>query len=77
MGLDLKQQMQKAVESVGPNVIEPVGKTTVGFTGAAAAMSINDIAGLVVAIMTAVYMAFQIEAAYARRKKRRESERKD
>jgi len=46
-------------------------KSGVGFMGALTAMTINEIAGLVVAVLTAIYMLFQIEAAWARRKDRK------
>lgn len=39
-----------------------------GFMATFAAMSINDIAGLIVAILTGIYMCFQIEAAWQKRK---------
>lgn len=45
-----------------------VPKTSVGIVGSIMAMSINDIAGLIVAVLTAVYMALQIEAALRKRK---------
>ena len=38
------------------------------------AMSINDIAGLIVAFLTGIYMLFQIEAAWRRRKREIEKE---
>lgn len=43
-------------------------KISVGFGGAFTAMSINDIAALIVAILTGIYMCFQIEAAWRKRK---------
>lgn len=43
-------------------------KGAAGFAGAATAMSINDIAGLIVAVLTGVYMAFQIEASWRKRR---------
>ena len=46
-------------------------KVGVGFGGALAAMTINDIMGLVVAILTAIYMLLQIEGALVKRKKAR------
>lgn len=48
-----------------------VTKSGVGFMGALTAMTINEIAGLVVAVLTAIYMIFQIEAAWVRRKERK------
>lgn len=68
---EIKDMTQKVIES--PNTLEITTKSSIGFGGAFAAMSINDIAGLTVAILTAVYMLFQIEAAWVKRKKRKES----
>jgi hypothetical protein len=63
---EIKDMTQKVMES--PNTLEITTKSSIGFGGAFAAMSINEIAGLVVAVLTAVYMIFQIEAAWIRRK---------
>jgi hypothetical protein len=63
---EIKDMAQKVMES--PNTLEITTKSTIGFGGAFAAMSINEIAGLVVAVLTAIYMIFQIEAAWIRRK---------
>lgn len=68
----MKEQIQKISHAVDTSIVESTTKTGVGFMGAFAAMSINDIAGLVVAVLTAVYMVFQIEAAWQRRKKRKD-----
>ena len=68
----MKQEIQKITHAVDSTVIESTTKTGVGFMGAFAAMSINDIAGLIVAVLTAVYMLFQIEAAWQRLKKRKD-----
>lgn len=43
-------------------------KTTVGLVASFASMSINDWAGLIVAILTGIYMCFQIESAWRNRK---------
>ena len=43
-------------------------KVGVGVGGVFAAMTINDIAGLIVAILTAIYMVLQIESAWNKRK---------
>lgn len=52
-------------------------KSGTGFLGSFAAMTVNDIAGLVVAALTGIYMCFQIEAAYQRRKARKKNELPD
>lgn len=64
----------KLIQNISVEEIEASAKTGGGFLGAFAAMSINDIAGLVVAILTGVYMLLQIEAAWTRRKNRTKSE---
>ena len=69
---EIKEMAQRVVES--PNTIEITAKSSIGFGGAFAAMSINEIAGLVVAVLTAIYMIFQIEAAWVRRKERKKNE---
>lgn len=71
---DIKDMAQKIISDT-PSTFEIGAKSSVGFGGAFAAMSINDIAGLTVAFLTAIYMIFQIEAAWAKRKKRKENER--
>lgn len=40
----------------------------IGFGGTFAAMSINDWMGFCVGLLTAIYMLFQIEAAYRKRR---------
>lgn len=49
-------------------VAETVAKSCVAIIGTFGAMSINDWVGLVVGVLTAIYMVFQIEAAWRRRK---------
>ena len=73
---EIKDMAQKVIHDA-PNMTETTMKTGLGFGGAFAAMSINDIAGLTVAILTAIYMIFQIESAWARRKKRKEAEKNE
>lgn len=66
--MDIKQVITKAFSD--HQGIELAAKAGVGFGGAGVAMTVNDIAGLVVALLTAIYMAFQIEAAIAKRRER-------
>ena len=72
---EIREMAQKLAEN--PNAIEITTKSSIGFGGAFAAMTINDIAGLTVAFLTAIYMIFQIESAWVRRKKRKASEKNE
>lgn len=63
-----KQLIHEANVDLGSGFV----KGGAGFVAAGAAMSINDIAGLIVAILTGVYMCFQIEAAWMKRKEAKE-----
>jgi hypothetical protein len=49
-------------------VVQLSAKTGVGLVGSLTAMSVNDWAGLIVAILTGIYMCFQIESAWRNRK---------
>lgn len=63
--------MKKAQELFSENNTDLMiagGKSSVGFAGSFAAMTINDIAGLLVAVLTGVYMVLQIESALRKRK---------
>lgn len=48
-----------------------------GLIATLTAMSINDIAGLVVAILTGIYMCLQIEAAIVKRKEAKKKKNSD
>lgn len=61
-------KVQNLISESNLDYLHAGAKGGVGFVGSIAAMSINDIAGLVVAVLTGVYMAFQIEAAWRKRK---------
>ncbi len=43
-------------------------KSGVGITGSLTAMTINDMVALIVGFLTGIYMLFQIEAAWRKRK---------
>lgn len=49
-------------------MIQMVPKASVGIAGTITAMSINDWVGLVVGILTAIFMVLQIEAALRKRR---------
>jgi hypothetical protein len=60
-------QVKQLVHQSHNEVVELTAKGAVGFAGSFASMSINDIAGLIVAFLTGVYMCFQIESAWRNR----------
>lgn len=62
---------QDAIQKIlpQPHTVEVVGKTGAGFGGSLLAMSLNEWAGLVVAILTAIYMVLQIQDILRKRKK--------
>lgn len=62
------EKAQQLIREANLDVIAAGGKGSVGIVGAFAAMSINDWAGLFVAVLTGVYMGFQIEAAWRKRR---------
>lgn len=61
---------QDAIQKIlpQPHTVEVVGKTGAGFGGSLLAMSLNEWAGLVVAILTAIYMVLQIQDILRKRK---------
>lgn len=68
----VKQLIQESNADIGVGI----AKGGAGLGATITAMSINDFAGLVVAVLTGIYMIFQIEAAWHKRKeakKRRET----
>lgn len=71
----MKNKAQELIQEANVDLIHAGGKGGVGFMGSIAAMSINDIAGLVVAILTGIYMLLQIEAALAKRKAAKEEKK--
>lgn len=60
----VKQLIQESNAEIGVGI----AKGGAGLGATITAMSINDFAGLVVAILTGIYMIFQIEAAWHKRK---------
>lgn len=67
--MDGKKLIQEANLDLGAGIAKGGG----GLIATLTAMSINDIAGLIVAILTGIYMALQIEQALI---KRREAKKK-
>lgn len=52
-------------------------KASVGAAGSFTAMTVNDVAGLCVAILTGIYMLFQIESAWRKRRLAIEREKRE
>lgn len=75
--MDLKQAQKTIGEVIPTGGGEVIGKSSVGFAGAITAMTINDWAGLVVAVLTAIYMLFQIEKIWQERKERKKNDTRD
>lgn len=66
------ERAKDLIHEANADMIAMGAKGSVGLMGSFAAMSINDWAGLIVAVLTGIYMCFQIEAAW---KKRKESQK--
>ncbi len=64
----MKDEIKDLLHQSQTQTVELVAKGGAGLAGSFAAMSINDWAGLIVAVLTGVYMCFQIEAAWRNRK---------
>jgi prefoldin subunit 5 len=64
----MKQTAKELVQQSNIDMAVLVPKSGVGLFGSFAAMTINDLAGLLVAILTGVYMTLQIESAWRKRK---------
>lgn len=62
------QEVKHLIKEANADLLAMAGKGGVGVAGSLAAMSINDLAGLIVAILTAIYMVLQIEASWRKRK---------
>lgn len=68
------KEVQKLVSESHSDLMSAGVKGSVGIAGSMATMTINDIAGLIVAVLTGIYMVLQIEAAW---KKRKAAEQRD
>lgn len=64
----MKDEIKELFHQSNSQAVELAAKGSAGFVGSFAAMSINDWAGLIVAILTGIYMCFQIESAWRNRK---------
>jgi len=64
----MSDQVKDLVAQSNIQVGELTVKGGLGIIGTFTSLSINDWAGLIVAILTGVYMCFQIESAWRNRK---------
>lgn len=64
----MPDQVKQLIAQSNAQVGELAVKGGLGMAGTFASMSINDWAGLIVAILTGIYMCFQIESAWRNRK---------
>lgn len=64
----MKDEIKELFHQSNSQAVELAAKGSAGLVGSFAAMSINDWAGMIVAILTGIYMCFQIEAAWKNRK---------
>jgi len=64
----MTDSIKELLHQSNTEVVQLSAKTGIGLVGSLTAMSINDWAGLIVAILTGIYMCFQIESAWRNRK---------
>lgn len=72
----MEEKTRELFNQSNVQIVELTAKGSVGIAGTLASMSINDFAGLVVAILTAIYMCLQIESAWRNRKAARQNLKK-
>lgn len=72
MADSIKELVQTSNSQLGEVALKGGGGLAVTF----ASMSINDVAGLIVAILTGIYMCFQIESAWRNRKSAKMKQKK-
>ena len=61
-------RVQRLIEEANADFLQAWYKGTIGFLGTITAASIHTVIGIVAGVLTCVYMAFQIEAAWRKRK---------
>lgn len=64
--MKIVEQAQKILPT--PHTMEVSAKTGAGFGGSLLAMSLNEWAGLLVAVLTAIYMVLQIQDILRKRR---------
>ncbi|MCA9340135.1 MAG: hypothetical protein KDA17_04445 [Candidatus Saccharibacteria bacterium] len=62
------ERAKQLIQESNVEMMQLVPKASVGIAGSFAAMSINDWVGLLVGVLTAIFMILQIEAAWKKRK---------
>lgn len=72
----MKDEIKQLINQSNQETMELSVKGSIGLVGSFTAMSINDWAGLIVAILTGIYMCFQIESAWCNRRNARGQEKK-
>lgn len=66
------ERIEKLIHDSNVDLGKAAANGGVGFLVSLGAMTINDWAALIVAILTAIYMLLQIEAAWQRRREAKE-----
>lgn len=66
------ENLKQMIRDVNMELIETGSKGGVGIMGSITAMTINDLAGLIVAFLTGVYMVLQIRDNLHKRKSLKE-----
>lgn len=69
----MKKDIQELFDQSNHQTVELGVKGTVGLTGSLMAMSLNEWAGFLVAVLTGIYMCLQIESAWRNRKAAKEN----
>ena len=64
----MTNKVEDLVQQAQSQTVDLAVKGSLGLAGTFTSMSINDWAGLIVAILTGIYMCFQIESAWRNRK---------
>lgn len=64
----MPNEVKDLIHQSQAQVVDLAAKGSIGLAGTFTSMSINDWAGLIVAILTGIYMCFQIESAWRNRK---------
>lgn len=64
----MRDKINELIHQSNVEVAQLGAKTGIGLIGSFTAMSINDWAGLIVAVLTGIYMCFQIESAWRNRR---------
>lgn len=69
MGVRKLQNKFQNLVHMSSTSIETAAKSIIGFAGSITAASINTWIGIIAGLLTCVYMGFQIESAWRKRKR--------